>query len=265
MTTPKTQKPQFDLKASLSRPLNYKPHTGTSTVLIFQQGWNGENCNKKTFFYFFKGKLKPFGDVQENASANKSLVSVSTHQKNYKQHQAKTRFVQTLSRRWMTPAHRLAHTAPARRGCLCVRLGRTGELNRWRAGSRRRRECLERGEASSWCDTVETFVRPACKYFVIRLYSEWVNELHLFVLFYSLKLLELCFRLKTLWLQCFYHSCVENLFVNAMLPTFVFAVICLKVLKILKCFSSVFLPADKDSDAKYSISLVAPFNTTRMA
>lgn len=60
-------------------------------------------------------------------------------------------------------------------------------------------------------------------------------------------------------------SCVENLFVNAMLPTFVFAVICLKVLKILKCFSSVFLPADKDNDAKYSISLVAPFNTTRMA
>lgn len=64
VTTPKTQKPQFDLKASLSRPLNYKPHTG---------------------------KLKPFGDVQENASANKSLVAVSTHQKNYKQHQAKTR------------------------------------------------------------------------------------------------------------------------------------------------------------------------------
>ncbi|CAG13254.1 unnamed protein product, partial [Tetraodon nigroviridis] len=64
VSTPGTQKPKFDLKASLSRPLTYKPHTG---------------------------KLKPFGDAKENPSANKSLVSVGTRQKNYKQHQAKTR------------------------------------------------------------------------------------------------------------------------------------------------------------------------------
>ncbi|XP_034531288.1 nucleolar and spindle-associated protein 1 [Notolabrus celidotus] len=63
-TTPGTQKKTtFDLKASLSRPLGYKPHTG---------------------------KLKPFGDAKENAAADKSLISTS-HQKNYKQHQVQTR------------------------------------------------------------------------------------------------------------------------------------------------------------------------------
>uniref|UniRef100_A0A3Q4B344 Nucleolar and spindle associated protein 1 n=1 Tax=Mola mola TaxID=94237 RepID=A0A3Q4B344_MOLML len=64
-TTPGTQKKtKFDLKASLSRPLTYKPHTG---------------------------KLKPFGDVKENTAADKSLNAVSSHQKNYKQHQVQTR------------------------------------------------------------------------------------------------------------------------------------------------------------------------------
>ncbi|XP_019953505.2 nucleolar and spindle-associated protein 1 [Paralichthys olivaceus] len=64
--TPATQtKQSFDLKASLSRPLTYKPH---------------------------KGKLKAFGDVKENTTtaANKSLIS-NSHQKNYKQHQVQTR------------------------------------------------------------------------------------------------------------------------------------------------------------------------------
>ncbi|XP_040916561.1 nucleolar and spindle-associated protein 1 isoform X2 [Toxotes jaculatrix] len=64
--TPGTQKKaSFDLKASLSRPLTYKPH---------------------------KGKLKPFGDSKENTKAveNKSLITDS-HQKNYKQHQVQTR------------------------------------------------------------------------------------------------------------------------------------------------------------------------------
>ncbi|KAM7403565.1 hypothetical protein PAMA_004154 [Pampus argenteus] len=60
ITTPGTQKkPNFDLKASLSRPLTYKPHTG---------------------------KLKPF----EEAKENKSLISDS-RQKSYKQHQVETR------------------------------------------------------------------------------------------------------------------------------------------------------------------------------
>uniref|UniRef100_UPI0037E810A9 nucleolar and spindle-associated protein 1 n=1 Tax=Semicossyphus pulcher TaxID=241346 RepID=UPI0037E810A9 len=63
-TTPGTQKKAgFDLKASLSRPLSYKPHTG---------------------------KLKPFGETKENAAGNKSLIS-NSHQKNYKQHQVQTR------------------------------------------------------------------------------------------------------------------------------------------------------------------------------
>ncbi|XP_039993779.1 nucleolar and spindle-associated protein 1 [Xiphias gladius] len=65
-TTPGTQtKPSFDLKASLSRPLTYKPH---------------------------KGKLKPFGDTKENPTkeGNKSLIS-NSHQKNYKQHRVQTR------------------------------------------------------------------------------------------------------------------------------------------------------------------------------
>ncbi|KAM9842777.1 nucleolar and spindle-associated protein 1 [Aulostomus maculatus] len=62
--TPGTQKKtSFDLKASLSRPLNYKPHTG---------------------------KLKPFGEAKENTAGNKSLTS-NSHQKNYKQHKVQTR------------------------------------------------------------------------------------------------------------------------------------------------------------------------------
>ncbi|KAJ0044206.1 hypothetical protein NL108_008127 [Boleophthalmus pectinirostris] len=63
-TTPGTQKKNaFDLKASLARPLSYKPHTG---------------------------KLKPFGETKENPSANKS-ITMNSHQKNYKQHKVQTR------------------------------------------------------------------------------------------------------------------------------------------------------------------------------
>uniref|UniRef100_A0A672P6Q7 SAP domain-containing protein n=2 Tax=Sinocyclocheilus grahami TaxID=75366 RepID=A0A672P6Q7_SINGR len=58
-----TKKNTFDLKASLSRPLAYKPH---------------------------KGKLKAFGAQQENTALNKSQT-VPSHQKNYKQHQVQTR------------------------------------------------------------------------------------------------------------------------------------------------------------------------------
>nr|XP_020478602.1 nucleolar and spindle-associated protein 1 [Monopterus albus] len=61
--TPGTQKkPTFDLKASLSRPLAYKPH---------------------------KGKLKPFGEMKENTMINN--LTTNSHQKNYKQHQVQTR------------------------------------------------------------------------------------------------------------------------------------------------------------------------------
>ncbi|KAL2099172.1 hypothetical protein ACEWY4_005652 [Coilia grayii] len=62
-TTPHgNKKNAFDLKASLSRPLTYKPH---------------------------KGKLKPFGETQDN-TLNKSQT-VPSHQKNYKQHKVQTR------------------------------------------------------------------------------------------------------------------------------------------------------------------------------
>ncbi|KAM4723374.1 nucleolar and spindle-associated protein 1 isoform 2-T2 [Anableps anableps] len=62
--TPGTQKkPAFDLKASLSRPLTYKPH---------------------------KGKLKPFGDAKENAAGNKSVIS-NPRQEGYKQPKIQSR------------------------------------------------------------------------------------------------------------------------------------------------------------------------------
>ncbi|XP_043998188.1 nucleolar and spindle-associated protein 1 isoform X2 [Gambusia affinis] len=62
--TPGTQKkPAFDLKASLSRPLTYKPH---------------------------KGKLKPFGDVKENAVENQSAIA-NPRQESYKQTKIQTR------------------------------------------------------------------------------------------------------------------------------------------------------------------------------
>ncbi|KAM6961329.1 nucleolar and spindle-associated protein 1 [Aplochiton taeniatus] len=62
--TPGTnKKSNFDLKASLSRPLGYKPH---------------------------KGKLKPFGVTKENTVGNTSLLTQS-QLKNYKQHQVQTR------------------------------------------------------------------------------------------------------------------------------------------------------------------------------
>ncbi|KAK7904573.1 hypothetical protein WMY93_017180 [Mugilogobius chulae] len=69
VTTPGTQKKNaFDLKASLARPLGYKPHTG---------------------------KLKPFGEAKENPAVNKS-VTMNSHQKNYKQHQVQTRSAKSI-------------------------------------------------------------------------------------------------------------------------------------------------------------------------
>lgn len=85
--TPGThKKPTFDLKASLSRPLTYKPHTGTEQSPISPRHSKMSSDDQTPLL----GKLKPFGEAKENAAGNVSVVA-NSHQKNYKQHRVQTR------------------------------------------------------------------------------------------------------------------------------------------------------------------------------
>ncbi|KAM9777566.1 LOW QUALITY PROTEIN: nucleolar and spindle-associated protein 1 [Neosynchiropus ocellatus] len=91
--TPGTQKkPTFDLQASLSRPLGYKPHTGRK--LFIKPLFKSRPCVIDKIPPS-SGKLKPFGETKENPNGNKSLI-MNTHEKNYKQHRVQTREVRRV-------------------------------------------------------------------------------------------------------------------------------------------------------------------------
>lgn len=133
--TPGTQKKAtFDLKASLARPLTYKPHAGKEKAAEPTRLWSTPSSPK----HLFSGKLKPFAEVKENAAANKSLNS---HQESYKQHKVQTRYVAAPPLGPHCPP-----PAASPRVCCSV-AGRTAGHSRRRDESRRRRACWELAEA----------------------------------------------------------------------------------------------------------------------